>query len=217
MSDDFERKYNDSLNSSGCLGATNEGHKWLRRDYQGNGADIHSPGVLESNDGNKALIWKGGCLKTDIIYSTLKVKNFKLEFDYLYSGKFPLERADIVNFRMNAPDAVVSDAEKPAGYALHIVQKTQESLKLQLRNNYGLEKNSTEIYIGKPGGHIKIIAIDDNIKVYINEILALDVTDGTNNPSKDEGGYFSLQFNIWDMLSWLDGKHGIDNWRVSTL
>jgi hypothetical protein len=215
MFDDFERKYNDShevLASYGFLGKTKEGHQWLRRDFQKNGPDLHTPGILEFGDNNKALVWKGACSGNDIVYSDFKCKDFKLEFDYLRSVEGRPAFTAVINFRMANASSAVSDGGKPAGYALRIVQASSESLKVQISTKYGLEKSSTEVYTGKLGGHIKMIVKGNNIKVYIGTTIALDVTDNTANPSKNQAGFFSIQLNTW-----LRGKHGIDNWTVSAL
>ena len=213
MSDDFEREYNSSdaaLKNYGNLGTTREGYKWGRRDLDRNGPDVHLPGILEYTKGNKGLVWKCPCRTTDIIYLDKKVKDFKLEFDYFRTGE-PSSQGITVNFRMSKVTAAVSDGGKPDGYALQIMPLSKDGMKIKLLSNYGLAKESTEIYTGQLGGHICIATKGSNIKIYIGETLALDITDTTENPSRNAEGFFSIQCN-----QWVNGDHCVDNWNVTT-
>jgi len=213
MSDDFEREYNDSdavLESYGNLGATKEGYKWLRRDYDKNGPDVHLPGILEYAKGNKGLVWEYPGATSDMVFLDKNFKDFKLEFDYSRTGG--LGQPFTLNFRMPVSSGAVSDGGKTDGYALHIKSLTKDSVKVQLLSDYGLAKESTEINTGKFGGHISIAAKGNNIKVHVGETLALDVTDTTENPARDADGSFTLQ------PGWLgDGDYVIDNWNVTTI
>jgi len=214
MSDDFEREYNSSdaaAASYGNLGATKEGYKWLRRDLDKNGPDVHLPGILEYAAGNKGLVWKCPSRTSDMVYLDKKLKDFKLDFDYSRTGE-PSFHGVTVNFRMVRPAMAVSDGGHPAGYGLQIMPLTKDSMKVKLLSNYGLAKESAEIYTGKLGGHISIAAQGSNIKIYVGEALALDITDSTDNPARNAEGFFTIQCN-----QWVNGDHCIDNWYVTTI
>jgi len=214
MHDDFEREYNSTdavLENYADLGTTKEGYKWLRRDLDKNGPDVYMPGILEYAGGNKGLAWKCPSRTTDIVYLDKKVKNFKLEFDYYRTGG-PSVHGVTVNFRMLLLSAAVSDGGITDGYALQIMPLTKDGMKVKLLSDYGLAKESAEIYTGKLGGHISIAAQGNNIKIYVGETLALDITDTTKNPAKDAEGYFTIQAD-----QWLEGEHCIDNWSVNAI
>ena len=214
MHDDFEREYNSTdavLENYADIGTTKEGYKWLRRDLDKNGPDVYMPGLLEYADGNKGLVWKCPSRTTDIVYLDKKIKDFKLEFDYYRTGA-PSVHGITINFRMLLLSAAVSDGGITDGYALEIIPLTKDGIKVQLLSDYGLAKESAEIHTGKLGGHISIAAHGNNIKVYVEEALALDITDTTKNPARDAEGYFAIQAN-----QWLVGDHCIDNWSVITI
>jgi len=211
ISDDFEREYD---NLHGSVGTTKEGYKWTRRDLDKNGVDIYCPGIFEYKEGNKGLVWKCPSMTTDIVSIDKKLKDFKLEFDYSFTGKSSSLLA--LNFRMPSLGGAVSDGGKSGGYALQISPLIQDGTKLKLLkfklfSNYGLAKESTEIRTEEVGGHISIIMKGNNIKVYVSETLALDITDITENPSKEKEGYFSIQIKTY-----VSGEHCIDNWLVTT-
>lgn len=185
------------------LGYTDQGSNWQRRII----GDTSDPAVVPNDPGisGGAMIWSGD---SDYVYPLYvnQVRDFTLEFDYIRATTFYPNASEelrglIINTRMSVRHASISDEAIDKGVRVIIYQASTTSLGVGILEPYITPTYSTQpIETGGLGGHVKIIAKDDNYKIYIvdqgdDEVLAMDYIVTSSNPAFDEPGYINFYAN----------------------